>query len=179
MSTGDCEICGDNTEGTIVILPIKRIGGNLNTLACVPCAEKSGAYCKRHNHPHSGFSGGGTACRECLKEAAAQKIPACPFYGLHYSQMGEILIDSQGNQCALKFGAFSPCQMETSGQWPFWLACPMSLDPSYKKNVAAIQKCQVYKGDSPVSFADWQEDLYEQIFGPNWTRIIKIENHRK
>lgn len=57
----------------------------------------------------------------------------CPFYGRHMylSPTKEgvmppfILLDSQGNQCALVGDSFAPCRLEADGQPVEWSACPL------------------------------------------------------
>ena len=66
-----CEICGSDPE-VIVILPIHRLDGCLNTLACWDCARQSEAYCLKHDVPHLGFVDGSTACRNCIEEELAE-----------------------------------------------------------------------------------------------------------
>lgn len=66
----DCEICGQDAN-PILILPLHKADGCLNTFACQSCAEKSGAYCLKHNKIHLGFTDGTTACRSCIEEEIA------------------------------------------------------------------------------------------------------------
>lgn len=47
----------------------------------------------------------------------------CPFYGFYMSPIGNILIDSKGNQCALIIRSYSPCKMETLEQTIDWNKC--------------------------------------------------------
>jgi hypothetical protein len=63
-----CGICGEDIGDIIVSLPIKTKDGRFNTLACLKCAEKSSAYCKKHQKPHLGFFDGTTACIDCIEE---------------------------------------------------------------------------------------------------------------
>jgi len=62
-----CEICGGSMPD-FYILPLKQPDGKLNTLACCGCAEKSGAFCITHHHPHLGFEDETSACTECIEE---------------------------------------------------------------------------------------------------------------
>ncbi len=67
-----CELCGDSLADIFVILPIKKPDGCLDTIACYPCAEKSSAYCKKHERPHLGFEDDDTtACVTCIEETVA------------------------------------------------------------------------------------------------------------
>ena len=68
----NCELCGDEKSGTLVLLPIRQSGGKLETLACLACAKKSSAYCRKHNRPHLGFDDGTTACVPCIEETVAE-----------------------------------------------------------------------------------------------------------
>lgn len=63
-----CEICGHTNPQVIVLLPIGQKNGNLDTIACEDCANKSSAYCKSHSRPHAGFTDGTTACLLCIEE---------------------------------------------------------------------------------------------------------------
>jgi len=70
----NCEICGADPE-EIAILPIKRLGGSLNTIACIPCAVESGVYCVDHNRPHLGFEDDTSACKQCIDEEVLELGP--------------------------------------------------------------------------------------------------------
>lgn len=49
----------------------------------------------------------------------------CPFYGHHLASGWRfVLLDSQGNQCALEPGHV-PCAMEIEGKTPDWKECPL------------------------------------------------------
>lgn len=67
-----CEICGCDPK-VIVILPIHRPDGCLDTLVCQDCAQKSGAYCLKHDRPHLGFEDGTTGCKLCIEEAVRKQ----------------------------------------------------------------------------------------------------------
>ena len=68
-----CEICGKDTSNITVLLPKKQEDGKLDTMVCLECARKSGAYCKKHEAPHLGFEDGTTACKLCIEEVVIQK----------------------------------------------------------------------------------------------------------
>ena len=64
-----CEICGSESSSVLVILPIKKRGGCLNTIACPECARKSSAYCVKHEIAHLGFADDDTtACPRCIED---------------------------------------------------------------------------------------------------------------
>jgi NAD-dependent SIR2 family protein deacetylase len=69
-----CELCGDPSLQLILVLPLKRPNGNLNTMACLKCAEESSAYCKKHKRIHLGFLDGTTACPLCTEEMVKERI---------------------------------------------------------------------------------------------------------
>lgn len=62
-----CEMCGRDPD-LIVLLPKKQPGGNLVTLACEGCSNKSGMYCQKHGQPHIGFEDETTACMRCIED---------------------------------------------------------------------------------------------------------------
>ena len=62
-----CKLCGDADPDCLVILPIQQKDGSLCIMACLSCARKSDAYCKRHRMPHLGFSDKTTACPRCIE----------------------------------------------------------------------------------------------------------------
>jgi hypothetical protein len=55
--------------------------------------------------------------------------PNCPFYGraLFMGILGGkppfVLVDQEGNQCALVMTAYAPCRMEIDGDTPDWRTC--------------------------------------------------------
>ena len=73
----NCEICGCDAD-IYNILPISRPDGKLDTIACTPCAIKSGAFCEKHQQIHTGFKDGATACLKCIVELKEAKMKDCP-----------------------------------------------------------------------------------------------------
>ena len=74
-----CEICGAREFNTIVLLPIKKPDGCLNTIACLSCAEESPAYCRKHERPHLGFADDDTtACVLCIEELIIESEDKLP-----------------------------------------------------------------------------------------------------
>jgi hypothetical protein len=67
-----CELC-HREPNHLVILPLKGADGNLNTIACLHCAEQSPAYCQKHRIPHLGFLDQSTACIKCIDELVESK----------------------------------------------------------------------------------------------------------
>lgn len=62
-----CKLCGSADSECFVILPIQQKDGSLCIMACLECARKSDAYCKRHRMPHLGFTDQTTACPRCIE----------------------------------------------------------------------------------------------------------------
>ena len=64
-----CEFCGFDSDRIIILnIASEKNIGSLNTFACLDCAEKSEAYCLRHEMPHLSFFDATTACRLCIEE---------------------------------------------------------------------------------------------------------------
>ena len=70
----NCELCGCDPD-IIVILPIKKQDGCLNTIACLKCSKESGHYCEKHERPHLGFEGDDmSACVLCIEEIVSANL---------------------------------------------------------------------------------------------------------
>lgn len=63
-----CEICGKKPPLYIMLLPIRKDDGDLETMACEECGRKSTAFCLKHNAIHQGFDDGSTACIKCINK---------------------------------------------------------------------------------------------------------------
>jgi hypothetical protein len=50
----------------------------------------------------------------------------CKFYGKAALDRNRELVSTHGNQCALKFGVFAPCHLETAGNPPELEHCEMN-----------------------------------------------------
>jgi len=88
----NCEICGCD-PAIIVLLPIKKSDGCLNTMACLQCAENSGHYCVAHKIPHMGFeSDDTTACWRCIEELVSANSNRAEEI---YLQLGNTLPDAE------------------------------------------------------------------------------------
>lgn len=62
-----CEICGEEKD-QLILLPIKKEDGSLDTLACYNCAIHTKEFCLHHDNPHIGFSDNTTVCLHCVEE---------------------------------------------------------------------------------------------------------------
>ena len=69
--------------------------------------------------------------------------PACPFYGFG-NVGGRALIDSKGNQCALRTDSYSPCQMEMAGKDPNWKECDFNTEQYRNDLVRIADNVQVF-----------------------------------
>jgi len=65
-------------------------------------------------------------------ETATITRTGCLFYGFHY--LGGMLMDSEGNQCALITSSYSPCRMERRKQKTDWKLC--EFNPASNKVLA-------------------------------------------
>jgi hypothetical protein len=62
---------------------------------------------------------------------------SCPFYGKGYAALPGVLIETQGNQCALVVVAHAPCMMEVDMQLsPDWAKCPYNSQGGAKWQLA-------------------------------------------
>lgn len=85
--------------------------------------------------------------------------PKCPFYGFQF--MMEILIDTDGNQCALKRDSHSPCYMEIKGQNPYWNDCSYN-NPGAAEGIEKLKEkgLEVHpEGERPLSFNKWYDRI--------------------
>lgn len=73
-----CEICKSENSPIIVVLPLRQEDGQLSTMACMNCAEKSSVFCNKHGRPHLGFNDGSTACIFCIEEVVIAKQHEIP-----------------------------------------------------------------------------------------------------
>jgi hypothetical protein len=61
---------------------------------------------------------------EPLNPLYPKERPPCPFYGFH--SHGQLMVDQSGNECALIFDRFAPCQMDVWNETPNWRYCSMN-----------------------------------------------------
>jgi len=112
-----CELCGKDVGEVAVNLPLKKVDGSLDTIACLECAKKSPAYCKKHEMPHLGFFDGTTACTLCIEEMVTenrrkaigiyrslrQELPPEEFGRLmEWATKSSWVTDSYVNKCILR-----------------------------------------------------------------------------
>ena len=65
--------------------------------------------------------------------------PDCPFYGFSVMS-GGVMMDSEGNQCALETKSYHPCQMEIIRDKPNWYKCPLNTEENGKKIVENLEQ---------------------------------------
>ncbi len=92
--------------------------------------------------------------------------PHCPFYG--FNGMFGVLMDSEGNQCALITNVYSPCQMEMKEQTPDWFECPFNTEGHREKLAKVLNDLRVFpKEFHPPGQASWGG-----VSLINWIRYI-------
>lgn len=92
----------------------------------------------------------------------------CPFYG--FSGFSGILMDTEGNQCALVTGSHSPCYMEFQGQKPDWDECRYHTDKLIQSLKASAESIRVFpKEFIPEGAHSWEgislSDWYQHVMG--------------
>lgn len=92
--------------------------------------------------------------------------PDCAFHG--FSGMSDVMMDSGGNQCALKTDSYSPCQMEMRGNKPYWSECPFNTEENRKYIEENPEKVKVFprelrppkaKSWDGISLKDWMRHI--------------------
>ncbi len=72
----------------------------------------------------------------------------CPFYGFHLQHDTDIMIDQNGNQCAIVIISYCPCQMEEKGKEPNWYKCSfnnLEISDKFKEKFEIFsQKIKVF-----------------------------------
>ena len=100
---------------------------------------------------------------ESLTPVMDKKRPSCPFYGFYMAP--GVLLDSEGNQCALIINSYSPCQMEMLARNPDWKKCPHN-NIENKKKLEYLSGFSVFPKEfwpegktswDGMPFEDWQE----------------------
>ena len=81
----------------------------------------------------------------------------CPFYG--FIRYENIMLDQEGNQCALKSPSLSPCFMEINNQIPEWNKCtinPLESGGSWLIDSADNMRVQPNEfKNKTLSLKDW------------------------
>ena len=101
-----------------------------------------------------------------IKPTTEKQRHRCPFYGFYIAP--GVLLDSEGNQCALITNSYSPCQMHICGELPNWGACPINTEEK-RKSVEVISdffmvfpqefKPKDKKSWEGMPFKEWQEHV--------------------
>jgi hypothetical protein len=98
--------------------------------------------------------------------------PNCPFYGFH-SAPG-ILVDQDGNECALIIESYSPCLLERTGDKPDWDKCCFN-DPKNKQVLEQIAKSvKVF----PSEFFPKNKTSLKGMPFKEWANYIKNLNQK-
>ena len=91
----------------------------------------------------------------------------CAFQG--FSGMSDVMMDSGGNQCALKIDSYSPCQMEMRGNKPSWSECPFNTEKNRKYIEENSEKVRVFPRECrPPKAKKWDGILLK-----DWMRHIE------
>jgi hypothetical protein len=82
--------------------------------------------------------------------------PACPFYGFG-GMFDDVLMDSGGNQCALKMRRYSPCEMEMVLSKPSWHECPLNTEENKQRLELIERRIRVFpKEFRPLKAGSWK-----------------------
>ena len=89
------------------------------------------------------------------------KRKSCPFYGFH-PIMGRFL-DSEGNQCPLIKGSYSPCQMEIGGLETNWDKCEFNT-LQMRNSIQENKDVMVYPRETleGLSFENWMKHVMKK-----------------
>lgn len=70
-----CKFCGTDPNLVVLVPNVEKAkDGMIEIFSCLNCAIKHGIYCKKHECPHTGFSGDETtACLRCIEEEVQEK----------------------------------------------------------------------------------------------------------
>jgi hypothetical protein len=91
----------------------------------------------------------------------------CPYYGF-FKTHGSLLLDQNGNQCALIENRYVPCQMEKKGFAPNWNKCPLKCDVNSKVISELENEGRVF----PREYMPEQKTLWKGISFRTWKRHV-------
>ncbi len=103
--------------------------------------------------------------REIKPYTQVERFP-CLFRGFHVA-LG-MMLDSGGNECALKTRSYSPCQMEMRGNKPSWSECPFNTEENRTKLAGSLEKIRVF----PREFRPPKIKSWEGISLMSWVKYI-------
>lgn len=104
-----------------------------------------------------------------IKPYVEKQRYSCPFYGF-YMGLG-MLVDQEGNQCALITQSYSPCKMKTNNQTPSWKQCPFNTEENKKKLIKSLENVQIFPNEfqppnvkswQGIKFTDWADYILKQ-----------------
>ena len=80
----------------------------------------------------------------------------CPFYGFYMGP--NVLLDQEGNQCALISTSYAPCYMDLQEESPNWDKCRLNGGKA-KALLEKLVSVKVFakEFEEPLSFSDWKE----------------------
>jgi hypothetical protein len=89
-----------------------------------------------------------------LKPYIEKQRHPCPFYGFNGS-FG-MMVDQEGNQCALLTNSYSPCRMEVNKQTPNYSKCSFNNEENNKALEKIANKMQIFPREfSPPNQKSW------------------------
>ena len=89
-----------------------------------------------------------------IKPYTPVERPPCPFHGFS-AMSGGVMMDSEGNQCALETKSYHPCGMKTAGDKPYWSDCPFNTEENRKKLQGDLEKVRVFPREFRPQKAKW------------------------
>jgi hypothetical protein len=97
--------------------------------------------------------------------------PPCPFFGFSSVDVVDMMMDQQGNQCALLIGIHSPCAMSVAGERPDWSACRCTSEDDKAKLISGL----ILRGQMVGALEFWPKDERSWSglpFGEWWTYVM-------
>ncbi|MEK7558374.1 MAG: hypothetical protein AAB507_00940 [Patescibacteria group bacterium] len=107
-------------------------------------------------------------------EVVSKIITRCPFYGMSLLPMMGGLIDTQGNQCALRTENHSPCHMEIIGNSPDWNKCEHRTMEKDKKFSEFMENGRAF----PIKFQPKGVSGWNGISMAAWFEHVMGRGHR-
>jgi len=110
---------------------------------------------------------------EQTQSVQVRKRARCPFYSFSLHDLGEqvIMMDSRGNQCALKTLVYAPCHMKINGVSPDWEECCYNNESKRKEIVRMMSRnMRVFPsgkgGKYGYSMQDWVRHILDNVALP-------------
>ncbi|MCL5742837.1 MAG: hypothetical protein M1541_02750 [Acidobacteria bacterium] len=95
-------------------------------------------------------------------EKGLRRRAACPFYGFHWPEQSDHLVETGGSECGLDLDHHGPCRMEADGLQVDFGRCPLAERYSTLLNAA-----RKYISFKPSEFSPQEFDL------ERWSDYVK------